>query len=99
MQVDPSTLIALLSLTVAAIAAFGTMRRNHKQDDKKESAEFTTLLVKFESMSNTLAEVKADTRCTRDDMQLIRERLAKVEQSVETAHTRIDKIAGKGSGI
>lgn len=94
MQIDTSFLIAVLSLCLSAVVGLSGLRRNTKHDDKQDASNQAAVLVKLETITNTLAEVKADTRSTRDDMQMIRERLTIVEQSVKSAHHRIDTIEG-----
>lgn len=94
MQVDISFLIAVISLSLSAIVGLSGLRRNAKHDDKQDASNQAAVLVKLETITSTLAEVKADTRSTRDDMQMIRERLTIVEQSVKSAHHRIDTIEG-----
>lgn len=95
MQIDISFLIAILSLCLSAVVGLSGLRRNAKHDDKQDASNQAAVLVKLETITSTLAEVKADTRSTRDDMQMIRERLTIVEQSVKSAHHRIDAIDGK----
>lgn len=95
MNIDVSTLISVLSLTVATIVALTNIRRNHTADDRQEATEMTTLIVKLETINNGVNEIKSDMRNMKDDMQDFRDRLIIVEQSTKALHNRVDKIEGK----
>lgn len=93
---DTGTVLAVVSLLVSAFVGFTTIKRNKNNDDKKETTEFTTIAVRLESISGGIAELKSDFRHMSTEQQAIRERLVLVEQSVKSAHHRIDTIQGKG---
>ena len=95
MQIDTGTLFSVLSLGLAVIVGVTNLRRANRHDDQREATELTTLLVKIENINNGINEIKSDVRGMRMDIQEVRERLVKVEQSVSTAHSRIDKLEGK----
>ena len=97
MQIDTGLLLSVLSLGVAAIVAVTNIRRNARHDDKREATELTTLLVKIENINNGINEIKSDVRNMRQDIQDVRERLVIVEQSVKSAHHRLDALEGKES--
>ena len=44
-------LLSILSLIVASIVGFTNLRRNNSADDKKQSAEMTTVIVKLENIN------------------------------------------------
>lgn len=95
MQIDTGTLLSIAALAISAIVCFTNLRRNNRHDDKQEAIELTTLLVKIENINNGINEIKSDVRNMRADIQEVRERLVTVEQSVKSAHHRLDKIEGK----
>lgn len=90
-----SVVISVLSLTVAAIVGFTNLRRNRSADDQRDAAEMTTVIVKLETISTGVAEIKADMRNLQTSQQELRDRLIICEQSTKSAHHRIDKIEGK----
>lgn len=94
MQIDISFLIAIISLSLSAVVGLSGLRRNAKHDDRQEASSLTTLLVKIENINNGINEIKSDMRGVRADIQDVRERLVLVEQSVKSAHHRIDTIEG-----
>ena len=90
-----SVVISVLSLTVAAIVGFTNLRRNRSADDQRDAAEMTTVIVKLETISTGVAEIKADMRNLQTSQQELRDRLIICEQSTKSAHHRIDKLEGK----
>ena len=94
MQIDLSYLIAVISLILSAVVGLTGLKRARWQDDKSDASSLTTLLVKIENINNGINEIKSDMRNMRVDLQDVRERLVIVEQSVKSAHHRIDTIEG-----
>lgn len=85
-------LISILSLIVASIVGFTNLRRNNSADDKKQSAEMTTVIVKLENINTGINEIKADVRNVKSEVQELRERIVVVEQSTKSLHKRVDEI-------
>ncbi len=54
-----------------------------------------TILVKLEAMGIMLSEIKASMNSIRLEAQEQRERLVVVEQSVKSAHKRLDCLDGR----
>jgi peptidoglycan hydrolase CwlO-like protein len=90
--VEPSVIISILSLAVAAIVGFTNLKRNQATDNRQTAAEMTTVIVKLEALNNNITEMKSDVRNTRADLQEIRDRLIICEQSTKSAHHRIDAL-------
>ena len=90
-----SVVISVLSLTVAAIVGFTNLRRNRSADDQRDAAEMTTVIVKLETISTGVAEIKADMRNLQTSQQELRDRLIICEQSTKSAHHRIDTLEGQ----
>lgn len=87
--------ISILSLIVAAIVGFTSVKRNQNRDSRQAAAEMTTVIVKLENINTSVTEIKADVRNQRTDMQDLRDRLIICEQSAKSAHRRLDVIEGK----
>ena len=90
--VELGYLISILSLIVASIVGFTNLRRNNSADDKKQSAEMTTVIVKLENINTGINEIKADVRNVKSEVQELRERIVVVEQSTKSLHKREDEI-------
>lgn len=97
MVIEIPILISIVSLFISAVVGFSTLRRNHSTDDREMASEMTTLIVKLENISNGVNEIKSDMRNMRTDIQDLRERIIRVEQSTDSAHHRIDLIENGGN--
>ena len=89
-MIDVSTLISILSVSIAAIVCITNMKRNKSADDRKEATEMTTVIVKLENISTDTKEIKNELRSVKSDIQGLRERLALVEQTSKALHGRVD---------
>ena len=89
---DFNTATTVISLLIASVA----LLRNLKGDTKNEGAQVSEILVKMELVQSDLKEIKADfkaeIRTLKSDLESIKERMVVVEQSVKSAHKRIDEL-------
>ena len=88
MTLEITQLVSVLSFLVAAFA----LARNLKLDTKSDQTELTTVIVKLETINDNIKDVRNDMKDVKDDIDKIRERLIAVEQSVKSAHKRIDGL-------
>lgn len=95
MSIDISLLISIISVLIAGIVAITTIKRNSYHDNRDETSNLTTLIVKLENINEGVNEIKADMRNMKADIQDLRDRLIMVEQSDKSAHHRIDIIEDK----
>lgn len=54
----------------------------------------TTVIVKLEAIGTGVSEIKSDIRNIKSDVQELRDRVIIVEQSVKSAHKRLDSFEG-----
>lgn len=92
---DVPILISALSLIVAIIVAFSTIRSRNSTEDRQEASQITTLIVKLENINDGINEIKSDMKSVRTDMQELRDRVVIVEQSTKSAHHRLDDLIAK----
>lgn len=92
MTIEISVLLGLASLALALYFGLATKRRNDRSDAQKEGADMTTVVVKLETISSGVNEIKSDLRNVRDDVNATRERLIVCEQSTKQAHKRLDEM-------
>lgn len=88
MPIEITQLVSVFSLLIAAFA----LARNLKLDTKSDQTELTTVIVKLETINENIKEVRNDMKDVKNDIDKIRERLIAVEQSVKSAHKRIDGL-------
>lgn len=94
MKVDITVIFSAISLIVAIIVGISTIRNKNYINDRESASQVTTLIVKLENIADGINEIKSDMRSIKTDVDDMRERVIKVEQSVKIAHKRIDSIEG-----
>lgn len=90
MTIEVALLISGVSLAFGIYQGVCNLKRNKTTDDKKEATQMTTVIVKLESIGTGVSEIKSDMRNIKEDIVDLRERMVIVEQSVKSAHHRID---------
>lgn len=94
-MIDVSVLLSVISVVIAAAVAATNIKRNNASDNRQEAANLTTLIVKLENISDGVNEIKSDMRSMKSDIQDLRDRLIRVEQSDKSAHHRLDTLESK----
>ena len=87
--------IAALSLSLSTYVA---VRNNRKSDDKDiadKVARDTRIDLKLEEISNYVKEIRDDNSELKRQFSEMNRQLVIVEQSVKSAHHRIDRMEGK----
>lgn len=87
--------IAALSLSLSTYVA---LRNNRKSDDKDiadKVARDTRIDLKLEEISNYVKEIRDDNSELKRQFSEMNRQLVIVEQSVKSAHHRIDRMEGK----
>lgn len=95
MSIDISLLLSAVSVCVAVVVAATNIKRSNAHDSHREASDLTTLIVKLENINEGINEIKSEMRNMKNDIQDLRDRLIIVEQSVKSAHHRIDTINSK----
>ena len=85
---DLTQILPVLSMLIAAFALY----RNLKGDTKNDAGQMMEVIVKLETINENVKEVKADMKDVKFDVDKMKERLIVVEQSVKSAHKRIDSL-------
>jgi peptidoglycan hydrolase CwlO-like protein len=98
MNIEWTILLSVVSVSAAIYFGLKRNRREEKADDQKESANMTTVVVKLETISNGIIEIKGDLRNVRDEIRSLGERQAKTEESLKSAWARINELARGGGG-
>ena len=81
----------IISAAAVCLAAYQYVRNGHKETD----TQLTTIMIKLESIAEGKKKKKNDIRNVKEDVQALRERMAKVEASAASAHKRIDTVVGQ----
>ena len=91
MEIEPTIFIAFASLVISLIIAVFNIWRANKADNKADSSELTTVIVKLESISEDTREIKADMRDIKSDVKDLSERLVKAEQEIKVLNHNVFK--------
>ncbi len=95
MSIEMTILVSIVSVSFAIYTGIKNLQRNKTSDDKAEATQLTTVIVKLESISSGVNEIKADMKNVKEDLVELRERVVKVEESTKSAHHRIDTLSMK----
>ena len=94
MTIEVSLLISGISVAFALYFGICNKKRNETNDTKleteKEAQTNTMVMMKLESISDDIKEIKAENKNFREDISNLRERVAKVESSLKSYHKRLD---------
>lgn len=82
--------VSVISVALAIYAAIRTNRKELKEETKNDTVEMTTLIVKLENINAGINEIKSDFRTMKTDLDSLRERVARIDESTKAAHKRLD---------
>ena len=91
MTIEVALLISGVSLAFAIFQGVSNMRRNNKQDDKKDAAQLTTVIVKLENINDGVTEIKNDLKNIKDDIKEFREWKATATQQIKALEKNVFK--------
>lgn len=89
------TIVAIGSLLVAVIAIIFTIlsfRRTANKDLAATAIESANMTADIRYIRNSIDEIKLENRGMKKDIDDIKSRVIVVEQSVESAHKRLDDM-------
>ncbi|MEN8075314.1 hypothetical protein ABFP60_00045 [Clostridioides difficile] len=84
--------IALASTVIGAIISYATFQRNRGHDIRADTREEADTKAKLDYISRGVDDIKLDNKQRDREMLKMNERLIRVEESVKSAHKRIDGI-------
>lgn len=89
--------MAYIPITISFVALLFSLYQFASKNNKEETSQITTVLIKLEAIAESILELKGDVRSMRDDLNDLRERITRVEASAKQAHKRLDHMEGKES--
>ena len=89
---SPEVWIPIALSCVMAIIAIVTLARNGKKDTRTDAAEQATMSADIKYIRTSIDDIKVDNRVIKADIGELQTKVARVEQSVEAAHQRIDDL-------
>lgn len=91
MTIEIALLISGVSLAFGIYQGVSNLRRNNKQDDKKDAAQLTTVIVKLENIGDGVTEIKSDLKNIKDDIKEFREWKATATQQIKALEKNVFK--------
>ena len=88
--------IALVISACALLFAGLTYKRNANKDTGAEATERATMTADIRYIRQSVDDIKLETKSTQKDVADIIKRMIIVEESLKTAHQRIDELMMKG---
>ena len=88
--IETSVAIAVPLIAVGFTAL--TFRRTERHDTSAEATERATMTADIRYIRSSIDDIKIDNKAIQKDLGELSNKVAKVEQSVENAHKRIDDI-------
>lgn len=86
------TIISILIALAALIFTGMSYRRNMNHDTESGATERATMSADIRYIRSSIDEIKLENRGMKKDIDDIKTRIIVVEQSVESAHKRLDDI-------
>ena len=87
------TIVAIVVPLLALGFTAMTFRRNERHDTTAEATERATLSADVRYIRSSIDDIKLDNKAIQKDLGELKTKVAKIEESVEIAHKRIDDIS------
>ena len=81
---------------VMAIVAIITLARNTKKDTSSEAESRAALSANVKYIRESIDEIKVDNKSIQKDVGDLKVKVVEIEQSVKSAHKRLDDMKQKG---
>jgi hypothetical protein len=88
----PEVWIPIALSCVMAIVAIVTLAKNAKKDTQDDAVQKATLAADLKYIRDGVDDIKLDNRVIKEDIGKLQTKVARIEQSVESAHQRIDDM-------
>ncbi len=98
MTIEVMTLITIASVIFGIYSGLKNNKRADTSEIEARAKEQATVNVKLDNIGSDCRDIKQDIGTVKKDVTALSERLIKVEQSVKSAHHRIDELSGHKEG-
>lgn len=95
MTVEVSVIISVVSVVFAIFFGLSNRKRADTTDIEVKAKERAETNIKLDNIGKDVTDIKYDISITRKEVQCLSERMIVVEQSVKSAHHRIDGVEEK----
>ena len=94
MTIEISVLVGIVSVAFAIYFGLKSNRRNDVKDIQEKATRDATIIVKLDSISGDVKDIKDDMSNINKKVEEIDKRVVIVEQSTKSAHKRLDGLIG-----
>lgn len=98
-MMNTSIIISVIGLIISAISVTAVIYFNSKnskktdtRDIERQVAEQTKVNMKLDEINRNTTDIKYDVSAVKKDVQAHGDRIIKVEESVKSAHHRLDTL-------
>lgn len=92
LEISTAIIISALSLGFSVFMGVKSNKRTDTKDIEERVKENTRINMKLDGITNNTAEIKAELSEMRKEINSHDTRLVKIEESVKSAHHRIDGV-------
>ena len=90
MTIELAVLLSIISVGVGVFSAITSKRKDIAHDAEERTATNTMLMTKLDNISEDVRDIKRDYKETHKEVQMLRDRVTCVEQSLKSYHKRLD---------
>lgn len=94
MTVEIALVISVVSVLASLIFGFATYKRNNNSDVSDVAYKSAKTDVLLENISADVRDIRSEQKAFTNDIRNLGDRMVTVEQSVKSAHHRIDRLEG-----
>lgn len=89
--------VCISAISVCAVIYFNSKSSKHTdvKDIERQVAERTEMNMKLDEINRNTTDIKYDVSAVKKDVQAHGDRIIKVEESVKSAHHRLDTIESR----
>lgn len=84
--------IAVLCTIAGIVISYRSFQRNSKADTKSDTKQSTAVAVKLDYISKGVDDIRLDIKSTNREVDGLKEKFARHDESLKSAHKRIDKL-------
>lgn len=88
--------IAVLCTVFGVIISYLGFQRNIRADTKSDAKESTAVAVKLDYISKGVDDIRLDIKSTNREVDSLKEKFARHDESLKSAHKRLDKLEKEG---
>lgn len=98
MTVEVALLVSIVSVVFSVFFGIKNSKRTDSKDIEERVRDNTRINVKLDNITQTTHEIKSEISSMREDIKSHNDRLIKVEESVKSAHHRINTLEERMNG-